>query len=333
MKKKLISLAVASALLTPILAHADGPQVYGRVHLSYGSVDNTADKSTATPSTTDNIQLRSHASRFGVKGSRDFGNGLSGIYKLEWQVNPDSDGADDDGIERRNQYVGLKGDWGQFRFGRHDTPMKMANGEFDLFSDTDADVKKAGDQDGQNRVDNVVAYLGKSGNLKYAIALVPGEGDGVTAGDSAADTISASLTYESGPLFVALAQDSHDDTAGQAENSMTSLTGIYKMGNMQVGVLWQSGVEGAAATGEDEDWLGVHFSSKFAGSNKFKLQYIMVEDNATTAREGTLMAVGVDHKFDKKTTGYVMYSSLEEDLGGVSDVENNFLGAGLKLKF
>jgi predicted porin len=59
----------------------------------------------------------------------------------------------------------------------------------------------------------------------------------------------------------------------------------------------------------------------------------MVEDNATVQREGTLMAVGIDHKFDKKTSGYVMYSNLEEELGSTTDVDNTFLGAGLVLKF
>lgn len=336
MKKKLIALAVAGSLAVPMLAQA-APTVYGKVHLSYGSVDNESkDLANAgvDASTTDNVQLRSHASRVGVKGDRDLGNGLSAIYKFEWQVDYEQD--EDAGFDRRNMYAGLKGNWGQVRFGRHDTPLKMAQGKFDLFGDTDGDLKNAGDQDGENRLDNVLAYLGKSGNIKYAIALIPGEGDGTTAGgsgDGAADSISASIAYEDGPLYVALAQDSYDDTDGSAENSLTRLIGTYKMGNMQLGLMYQTGVEGAAATGEDEDWLGVSFKTKISARNTFKAQYIMVEDNANVQREGTLMAVGIDHKFDKKTSGYLMYSNLEEELGSTTDVDNTFLGAGLVLKF
>ncbi|MDY6979835.1 MAG: porin [Pseudomonadota bacterium] len=326
MKKKLIALAVTGALMTPMLAQA-APTVYGKVHLSYGSVEEESGGVT----TTDNVQMRSHASRVGVKGERDLGNGLSAIYKFEWQV--DYEQGTDAGFDRRNMYGGLKGSWGQVRFGRHDTPLKMAQGKFDQFGDTDADLKNAGDQDGENRLDNVAAYLGKSGNIKYAIALIPGEGDGATTGDGATDTISASIAYEDGPLYVALAHDSHDDTDGSAENTMTRLIGTYKMGNMQLGLMYQTGVEGAAATGEDEDWMGVSFKTKISAKNSFKAQYIMVEDNATVQREGTLMAVGIDHKFDKKTSGYVMYSNLEEELGGTTDVDNTFLGAGLVLKF
>jgi len=326
MKKQLIALAIAGSLATPILAHA-APTVYGKLHLSYGSVEEKSGGVT----TTDNWQLRSHASRVGVKGDHDMGNGLEAIYKFEWQV--DYEQGADAGLDRRNMYAGLKGNWGEVRFGRHDTPLKMAQGKFDLFGDTDADLKNAGDQDGENRLDNVLAYLGKSGNIQYAIALIPGEGDGTTTGDGPADTISASIAYEDGPLYVALAQDSHDDTAGQSENSMTRLIGTYKMGGSQLGLMYQTGVEGATTTGQEEDWLGVSFKTGIGARNSFKAQYITVEDNETVQREGTLMAVGVDHKFNKQASGYLMYSNLEEELGGTTDVENSFLGAGLVLKF
>lgn len=333
MNKKLIALAIASSLAAPMLAQADTPVVYGKVHLSYGSVQHEA--GTPLVTTTDNWQMRSHASRVGVKGDYDLGDGLKAIYKFEWEVDYESanDPVAGTGFQRRNMYGGLKGSWGEVRFGRHDTPLKMAQGKFDQFNDTDGDLKHAGDQDGENREDNVLAYLGKAGDIKYAIALIPGEGDGVTTGDGPADTISASIAYDSGPLYVAVAHDSYDDTAGQPENSLTRVVGTYKMGGIQLGLLWQSGVESATTTGQEEDWLGVSFSSKFGGSNKFKAQYIMVEDNAAVKREGTLMAVGVDHKFNKKTTGYIMYSSVQEDLGGVANVDNSFVGAGLVLKF
>lgn len=339
MKKKLIALAVTGALMTPVLAQA-APTVYGKVHLSYGTIE----EESAGVTTTDNWQLQSHASRVGFKGEHDLGNGLAGIYKLEFQVNPDSDNKEDAtvdsgsaGIKRRNQYAGLKGSWGQVRFGRHDTPLKMAQGKFDQFGDRpSADLKYAvnNGMDGENRLDNVLAYLGKSGNIKYAIAAIPGENDGTAGGDGPADTISASIAYSDGPLYVALAQDSYDDAAGEEANSTTRLVGTYKMGNMQMGLFYQTGLgDGSAGTNDDEtDWLGVSFASKFGGKNKFKLQYITTEDSAASSTEGTLMAVGVDHKFGKKVSGYVMYSNTEFEQAGSTD-ENSFMGTGLVLKF
>jgi len=334
MKKNLIALAIASSFAAPMLAHADAPTVYGKVHLYYGKL--TEKSGTPLVTNADYWELTSFASRVGVKGDYDLGDGLKAIYKFEWEVDPESanEPLAGTGFQRRNMYGGLKGSWGEVRFGRHDTPLKLSQGKFDQFNDTYGDLKHAGDQDGENRLDNVLAYLGKTGSVSYAVALIPSEGDGVTSGNGAADSISASIAYSSGPLYVAVAHDSYDNTnPAVTENTLTRVTGTYKLGGMQFGLLWQSGVEGPSTTDQKEDWLGVSFSAKFAGSNKFKAQYITVEDNAPTKRESTLAAVGVDHKFGKKVTGYVMYSSVTEDLGGASNVDNSSMGAGLVLKF
>lgn len=327
MNKKLIACAVAAALTAPAATLADGPKVYGQFHVSYGSVDEGANKT---------VKLRNHDSRVGVKGSRDFGNGLQGIYKFEFGVNFDGDDADatKDFFSRRNMFVGLKGGFGEVRFGRHDTPLKMAQGKFDQFGDTDADLKHAGSQDGENRIDNVVAYLNKFGPINVAVALVPGEGNGTTGGDGVADTISASASFKSGGLYLAVAHDQYDDTGAAAgtENSLTRVVGTYKMSGMQFGLLWQSGVEKVTAAANEEDWLGLSFSAKLGKKNKVKAQYIMTEDSAATRTEKTLVALGLDHKFDKKTTGYVMWSDIETETGG-STSDTGFVGVGLKLKF
>lgn len=339
MNKKLIAMAVGAALLTPVLAQADGPKVYGQLHLSYGTIK----EKSAGVTTKDNWQVRSHDSRLGFKGERDFGNGLMGTYKIELGVNPDTDfgagGADNTaGIVRRNMYAGLKGGWGEVRFGRHDTPLKMAQGKFDQFGDTDGDLKHAGSMDGEHRLDNILAYLGKSGNIGYAIAFAPGEQAGTTAaGDDnngPADTYSASISYSEGPLYVAVAHDSYanKNTPSAQEDALTRVVGTYKMGNMQLGLLYQSGVEKLAPSTDKEDWLGVSFGMGFGGSNKFKAQYITSKDKAVVKTETTLTAIGVDHKFDKKTTGYVQYVTNEAKTGATKD-EGTYMVVGMNLKF
>jgi len=342
MNKKLIAIAVAGALSAPMIAQSaekksesNGPSVYGLAHVSYGTVETK----TSGTTTVDNWQFRSHASRIGVKGKRDFGDGLAGTYKFEWEVDLNSDdygtGDSTSGFARRNMYVGLKGGFGEFRFGRHDTPLKMAQGKFDQFGDTDADLKHAGDEDGENRLDNILAYIGNFGDFGVAVAVAPGEDapPGSTADEGPADTISASFSYDNGPLYLAVAHDSYENGGNSAEDSLTRLVGTYKFSGMQVGLLAQSGVEAADTAAAKEDWLGASFSAKVGSKGKIKAQYIQVEDSASPKLEGTLMAVGYDHKFDKKTTGYVMYSNLEEESAGVKSLEQSFLGVGMKLKF
>ncbi|MGD8784849.1 MAG: porin [Thioalkalispiraceae bacterium] len=335
MKKKIIALAVMGALTIPAAGYAadkknDGtPTVYGKAHLSYGSKETKVGGTT----TVDNWQLRSHASRFGIKGQRDLGGSLAVIYKFEWQI--DYEQGADAALDRRNMYLGMKGGFGEVRFGRHDTPLKMAQGKFDQFGDTDADLKNAGDEDGENRLDNVLAYLGSNNGFKYQVALIPGEQNAAANGDDGpADTISAAIGYSKGPIHVMVAQDSYaNDVANAAEDSLTRVVGTYKFGNMQIGALVQSGVEAPDTAAAKEDWIGLSFNMKVGGSGKIKAQYIEVEDNQANPLEGTLMAVGYDHKFDKKTKGYVMYSNLEEEQAGTTTLEDSFLGVGLVYKF
>jgi predicted porin len=296
----------------------------------------------------DNWQVNSHASRLGFKGEEDLGNGLSATFKVEYEVNPDSDnentvdvpgfGEVSDGgtagIKRRNQYVGLKGGFGEVRVGRHDTPLKMAQGKFDQFNDTDADIKgKLRISQGENRVDNAIAYLGKSGDLKFGIALVPGEGDGVTGGDGPADTISAAVMYSAGPAFVSLAIDQYDDTGAAAGDTdgLTRLVGTYKMGKMQFGLLFeQESQKGGGATSE-KDVMGLSFGMGM-GKNKAKFQYMT--GDVDQGPETTQMTVGYDIGLSKRTTAYVLYTDGDiESAGGATTNELSEFSLGMIHKF
>jgi len=335
MKNKIIALAVMSALTVPAAGYAadkkknDGtPVLYGKAHLSYG----TLEQKTNGVTDYDNWQARSHASRFGIKGKRDVSDSLAVTYKFEWQI--DYEESDDAGLDRRNMYLGLKGGFGEVRIGRHDTPLKMAQGKFDQFGDTDADLKNAGDEDGENRLDNVLLYLGETNGFKYQVMVAPGEDNaGATADDGPADTISLAAGYSKGPIHVMVAHDSYENGGNSAEDSMTRVVGTYKFGSMQVGALIQSGVEDDEPATSKEDWIGLSFSAKVGGSGKIKAQYIEVEDSSANPLEGTLIALGYDHSFDKKTKGYVMYSNLEEEQSGAKTLEKSFLGVGLVYKF
>ncbi|MGD8811914.1 MAG: porin [Thioalkalispiraceae bacterium] len=331
MNKKIIALAVAGALAAPLAAQAE-VKVYGKVHVNAGTYEETVGGATVE----DNFQINSYASRFGVKGSHALDGDLKATYKLEWEVNPDNEGVKDLTINNRNQYVGLKGGFGEVRVGTHDTPLKMVQGKFDQFGDTLADLKNAGSQDGEHRLENVIAYLGKAGNLSFAAAVIPGEGDGTTAGDSVADTTSVSLAYKEGPLYIGVAADSYDDTgaASGTSNSLTRLVGTYKFGDSQVGLLWQSGVEKVTASTAEEDWFGVSFNTKLSANYKFKAQYITVEDDAATATENTLTGIGIERKFGKKTKGYLLVTDFESDAAGTAnDEEISSVSLGYVIKF
>lgn len=341
MNKKIIVAAVAAGLALPMVsAHAVDVadkklEVYGKLHLNFSSNDELDD-------TQDNWSLNSNASRLGFKGQIKLDDGLIGTYKMESEIAVE-DG--DTAFATRNTYVGLKGAFGEVRIGRHDSPLKKAQGKFDQFGDTEGDLKYAGDEDGENRNKNSITYLRKFDKFGFSAQIVPGEGDGVATtatnsagdpgtgkGDGPADTISVALTYKDGPLYLALAQDSYDSTEGLAEDSLTRLVATYKMSDMQFGVLLQSGVESPETAAAKEDWLGLSFNMKMGKNNKFKAQYISVEDSATSALEGTHISVGIDHKLGKKGTVYAMYNTIEEE-NTTTTKDNSSVSVGYILKF
>ncbi|MGZ8256333.1 MAG: porin, partial [Gallionella sp.] len=86
MQKKLIALAVAAALTSPALALADSANVtvYGLINADVELVKSDKVAATAAGS---RGRVTSNASRFGLKGEENLGNGLTAIFQVETRVN------------------------------------------------------------------------------------------------------------------------------------------------------------------------------------------------------------------------------------------------------
>ncbi|HHT00545.1 MAG TPA: porin, partial [Thiomicrospira sp.] len=80
MKKNIIALAVAAAFAAPV-AMADAPTVYGKLNLNVSSI---TDKGNG---------VNDVASRVGIKGSEDLGDGLKAIYKMEFELDVEGTGG------------------------------------------------------------------------------------------------------------------------------------------------------------------------------------------------------------------------------------------------
>ncbi len=232
MNKKLITLAVAAALVAPTAAMADAV-IYGKLHVSidYAEVDGTdLQQAVARAAGTeyngykgwglngqDFIPGVTRANRLGVKGSEDLGNGLKAIYQVEFGVPlSDSDFTSTNGdpgkITMRNSFLGLAGDWGTFFVGRHDTPLKISTAPLDLFSDTMADYNgTVGFVD--LRADNAVAYISPTFyGFQLAGAVVPGGGHTNSGynnlnSDSLSEAYSLAGIYKNGPFYASVAYE------------------------------------------------------------------------------------------------------------------------------
>ncbi|AHF02756.1 porin [Marichromatium purpuratum 984] len=229
MNKKLITLAVATAMAAPAGAMAEAV-LYGKLHMSIDYAD--VEATTIDPVTGETVGFKGwglngggdlpgagRANRIGVKGSEDLGNGLKAIYQVEFGVRMTEEGfgnaasGSNDTITMRNSFVGLAGNWGTFLVGRHDSPMKISTGKLDLFADTMADFNGTVGFD-DNRFDNAIAYISPSFS-GFQLAAAAHAGGGSTLGfgenvnaDSLAEGYSLAGIYSNGPFYAALSYES-----------------------------------------------------------------------------------------------------------------------------
>lgn len=306
-----IPAAVATALASgTALAEVD---VYGKVNVTIQNSDEAG---------VSEVEVKSNASRFGVKGVEELNETLDAVYQFEWEVDPtDNANSSDDHIKSRNQFVGLQGVFGLFKVGRHDTALKVAQGDFDLFNDLEGDIKHI--LNGENRESNYIGYTTPEFNdFSVTVNMIPGE-DAAAGNDGIADGSSIALNYETDSIYVALAQDTDIDGA---DVDTTRLVGGYKFGPAQVNVLYQQTDAGA----QDGDGYGASFAYAF-GKSKLKLQYVDADIHALgLATYETQASIGLDHKLGDDTKLFGFYT--RGDIGG-TDESNDYLGVGIEHKF
>lgn len=343
-KKSALAVVVAASMI-PAAAMAEAT-LYGQARIFFVNEDNGL-----ATTNSDQWDMKSEASRLGVKGSAELDHGLEAIYKLEFEVDP---AGDTEGIQKnRNGYVGLKGDFGQVIFGKHDTPLKKSQGKVDLFSDyAGADMKYG--LSGEERIDNLVYY--KSPKIADAISLhvgfAPGEGNDVDVDGSndqgIADMTSLAVTYNADNLYFALAHDQNigdgskildgaietvldaaSNALGGSEltldnlDSVTRLTGQFKGDGFGIGAIFQTAetspqnIFTAGNTSVEEEAILLSAYVKASDSIKLKAQLIQTTHDISQANsefETSIATLGADYKLGKKTTATAYYTTRDTEL-------------------
>ncbi|MEN8177140.1 MAG: porin [Pseudomonadota bacterium] len=340
--KKIISLAIAAALVAPVAAMADAT-VYGKIRQSVDLVD---DERTGD----DEWQINDRTSRIGFKGSEDLGNGLKAVYKLEYGVKiSTSTGASnefsgDGTLGARNAFVGLAGGFGTFLVGRHDTPLKMSTGSLDYFADTVGDNNSSLTEDLLDlRADGTVAYVSPSmAGLTLAVALVPGEDtDGVVGEDDAsslADAYSLAAMYSNGGIYASIAFEAAD--VGTSVNPPLASSGADDHEQVRLGLGYDGGawkIGGVYATVENavDDATSYNINAGFkVGSGMIKAKYFDVEQDGTGNLFGGYthngFVVGYDHNLSKRTQVSANLLTSERDSDGA---ETNILSFQMNHNF
>ena len=337
MKRKLLPLAVAAAMGMSGVAMAEGvngPKVYGKAKIAFGSYD--TDTYNAEDNTTENYKewnLKSFASRFGVKGDAKLNNDMKAFYKFEWEVDLDDDGsmADDgknDDLKERNRYVGLAfGNAGSVKFGHFDTPVKVSQGKVDLYGDFQPDIAKDDVFKGDNRRSNQINYTSPkiADSFAVSVSVFPGEGgsaDGNSTDDGIADYFSMNATYAANGLYLAFATESDVyNKVAEDHADVTRLVANYEGDGFTVGGMYEMGEAEDEATKEKNESTMLLLSGKFGLTETLYLkgQIATGEEESsspgseTTTGDVSKYTFGVEQKMGKKTSGQVYYSTFERE--------------------
>jgi len=161
MNKKVMALAVASALSAPaaVMAQASNVKIFGTMYMEYAvahqgqagaqSLANTFSNSTGSSNSNfsakvangdlQNVDiLQSPGSEVGIMGEEALGGGLSAWFQCATtaDIRGAGTGSGIQGLCGRNSAIGLKGSWGNVYLGNWDMPMKRTAGAVRIVSDT-----------------------------------------------------------------------------------------------------------------------------------------------------------------------------------------------------
>ena len=308
MKHAYNKIAVVLLSSLSMSAFAANVEIYGKANLSLQSSDEGEGSFT---------EVKSNASRVGLKGSHDLGDGLTVIYKAEFQVDLDGDSDSGDSITDRNQYVGLAGSFGEVLLGKNDTMLKQSQGKVDLFNDLNGDIKNL--WKGENRMADTLSYKSpKFSNFQVGVTYIAE--DAVDAEDG----VSVAVFYGDAKLkktnlFASVAVDS--DVKGY---DITRATVQGKVSGVVLGAMVQT-QEKVDGSGEMDGFM---LSAKYKMDKiTFKGQYQAGDFKDGDDKSG--ITVGADYALAKSTKLYTFYTTFDMDSGE----DQNYLAAGIEYNF
>ena len=345
MQKKIVALAVASALSMPALALA-GATVYGKADVGYVMTDNGGQTSGAGAGTGNTAakrnQVASNVSRLGFKGSEDLGNGMTGVWQMEGEVDMDT------GTTRlfdSNTFLGVAGDFGTVVLGQHDTPYKMSTRGMDVFEDSIADNRSVMGIGGlmDYRGSDVLAYITPDfSGFSAAVAMIsetdsqklyndmqpvvdsilaPGALTG-TATKMSATSLSANYGMDNWKAVLGYLTVSVKESVLPINLDITGtkVGGSYAMDAFAVNAVYEMLELKESTSGGKMEQNNIYISGTYnvSDAGKVKLGYTMAgesKDGGTTntGSGATQVSLGYDHAMSKNTTVYALYTSIAND--------------------
>lgn len=334
MQKKIIALAIASAMTVPAMAFAAEATITGQVNLSYDYYKDGAVSETATN------RLNSNNTRLIWKGAEDLGNGMSAIWQMDIRYQADTgmnSSTNANQLFNGNNYLGLKSDsMGAVMAGRMDAPYKVATRNLDLFFDVAGDNRSnsgagiTGLLTHDARLSNALAYMSPDlSGFSVALATVFGAEAANAANNTKGSAYSLAGMYNGGPIYATLAYQEtkagspgSGDMAGAAvaniddKDTAMTLGGGFKTDVFTVNALIeQTKLAPAAAASVEQKRTNYYVAGRFNFTPNDGIRAAYTKRGATSGNsdDANQYAIGVDHSMSKTTSVYVTYVKTKDN--------------------
>lgn len=352
MKKQILACAVAAAFATGAVAAE--VTIYGDVNTGFVYNYTKVGDDASTNSFTMESGI-SGASRWGVKGGEDLGNGYSVSFDLQSGFDSDTGMMKYDRLFGREVRLTVAGPFGELSFGRMGTMTSSAGTYYDIFQGT-ADLFDGGWTSAiatsnffydVTRADNMVTYAtptmaGVKGYVQYSFK-VDNDATGTEGKNSSKRYAGVGVTYENGPLSLVAVYDSvlnlTADPVAKKDGRAFSFGGNYDFGAAKLYAAYQYGKSqnfaGGVDTYKDRETQvkGHNFGLGVAvpvgvGTVNFAGYYTTAksENNSDNTVKTYNVAATYTYPFSKRTSVYagVGYLQIKDKLTGTSEKTKSF---------
>ena len=350
-KKLAILVATGALAVAPLAAQALDAELYGEAHLSIDYLDN---ENTSATNESSAVSVSSNTSKLGFRGKEKLSDNLAAVWQYESEVKLDQG---DIAVKGRDSYAGLEGSWGLLKAGRLSTSMKSASSKIDIFTNSRADHNVIvgvvnGAKDFDSRLNNTIRYTTPNwGGVYLNLSYTPDTGEDALPSKLVTpkkSVTSFSLSYDKGPLYLALSAESKKDAKLKDNEqydgvSATQFVGrwdfgrgtkmalVYEDAESAVGAKYEATIDSpvtvvdgalattstlissAAADGEGRSAVYLNFSHK-VGNTTWKAAYGQADDLDNRAGTGAKhYALAFYQTYSKDTQLYLLYTATDND--------------------
>lgn len=310
MKKQMLVWIVGSTVMTPMAGMANDFEVFGRLYVEIGQVEEGDDAESRGYTGDENGM-----GRIGVRGSHRIDENLTLVGTAAWNLNV---GDSDANLTDRDHNIGLQGRWGTVRVGSFDGAYKATGGaKFDAFASTALQARGNGGMatgpfGTTSYFHNAMQY--ESPNINGLNAVVQYS---IDERDRSNDIDNYKGAYNLGVTYDFL--DNYQVIG--ATNSVNTLEDGRK-GNSKAGMRARFGdftgfiqyedvsLMGTQVRDHDILFLGARYR---IGKTMLVAQYGDLDDNDGNNRDQTYYALGGRYFFDRRTSAYVGYKNSSFD--------------------